>query len=110
MSSPQNTFAPTNTKSSSYRSLGIVGILSIALLLPVKSAHADIGTYSHLTPDCSTILTWDGVGWSEVEVAVGPGFAQGLYGVRLQYYNGGGFVGYTSNIDVRMSADGSYTV
>lgn len=72
--------------------------------------RADVGTFLHETTDCTTGINWDGVVWDHVNASVAPGSAAGLYSVRLQYYNGGGFVGYTSNIDVHINADGSYTV
>jgi hypothetical protein len=90
-------------------------LLGICLFLSISAIQADIGTYAHHypPPDCggyNTILTWDGVVWDQVNVTVGPGYAPGLYSVRLLYYNGGGYLGWTGNINVYMAADGTYTV
>jgi RHS repeat-associated protein len=63
-----------------------------------------------LFPCTSCYSSYDGVIWDQVDVSVGHGYAPGLYGVRLLYYNGGGLPGYTGSIDVRVAADGTYTV
>lgn len=93
-----------------------VGCVAVRLLFfALSTAKADIGTTAHheLPPNCggyNTILTWDGVVWDQVNVTVLPGYAAGLYSVRLLYYNGAGNVGYTGNINVNVAADGNYTV
>lgn len=90
--------------------LKTIRCLAVALFAMVSALQADIPTHLHKTTNCVTGLTWDGVVWDQVYVTVTPGYAAGLYSVRLQYYNGAGYVGYTGNINVNVAADGSYSI
>ena len=92
-------------------------VIVVALILPA-ALQGDIGILGYLYTEpagqclygCDTCYSnYDGVIWDQLDVSVGPGYAAGLYSVRLLYYNSAGLPDHTGNIDVHVATDGTYT-